>query len=151
MKLSTREDIEAPIGTVFDAVTDFDGFERQLLRRGVDVTRDETQPVDVPGVKWNARFKWRGRPQNMDAELVSIDPGQGYAIESSTSGIVCMSVVDLVPLSKSRTRLFVSLDLRPTTLSSRLIVQSMKLAKGSLGRRFKARVAEFASAIPSRA
>ena len=41
MKLSTREDIEAPIGTVFDAVTDFDGFERQLLRRGVDVTRDD--------------------------------------------------------------------------------------------------------------
>ena len=147
MKLSTREDIEAPIDTVYGAVTDFDGFERQLLRRGVDVTRDETQPTDVPGVKWNARFQWRGRAQDLNAELVSIEAQQGYAIESRTSGIVCMSVVDLVPLSKSRTRLFVSLDLRPTTLSSRLFVQSLKLAKGSLGRKFKARVAEFASGI----
>ena len=147
MKLSTREDIEACIDTVYSAVTDFDGFERQLLRRGVDVTRDETQPVDVPGVKWNARFKWRGRAQDLDAELVSIDAHQGYAIESRASGIVCMSVVDLVPLSKSRTRLFVSLDLRPTTLSSRLFVQTLKLAKGSLGRKFKARVSEFASGI----
>ena len=147
MKLSTREDIDAPIGTVYDAVTDFDGFERQLLRRGIDVTRDETQPTDVPGVCWQAQFPWRGRPHDLEAELVEIDTGQGYAIESRTGGIVCMGVVDLVALSRSRTRLFVSLDLKPTTISSRLIVQSLKLAKGSLGRRFKSRVSEFASGI----
>ncbi len=147
MKLSTREDIEAPLDTVYAAVTDFDGFERRLLRRGVDVTRDETCPIDVPGVRWKAQFTWRGRPQALDAELVSIDAGQGYAIEGKSSGVICMSVVDLVPLSKSRTRLFVSMDLRPTTLSSRLFVHSLKLAKGSIGRRFKARVAEFAAEI----
>ena len=149
MKLSTREDIEAPIPTVYAAVTDFDGFERQLLRRGVDVTRDEACPPDVPGARWNAMFSWRGRQQNLDAELVSIERDQGYAIESRSSGVVCLSVVDLVALSKSRTRLFVSVDLRPTTLSSRLFIHSLKLAKGSLGRRFKARVADFASGIPT--
>ena len=150
MKLSTREDIDAPIPTVFSAVTDFDGFERQLLRRGVDVTRDESCPPDALGARWRASFDWRGRTQNLDAELISIEPDQGYAIESRASGVVCMSVVDLVALSKNRTRLFVSLDLRPTTLSSRLFVHSLKLAKGSLGRKFKARVADFASGIPAR-
>ncbi|NNE79330.1 MAG: SRPBCC family protein [Silicimonas sp.] len=145
MKLSTREDIDAPIDDVYQAVTDFDGFERQLLRRGIDITRDETQPMDVPGLCWNARFPWRGRAHDLDAELVEINQGQGYAIESRSGGIVCLGVVDLVALSKSRTRLFVSLDLKPTTLSSRLLVQSLKLTKGSLGRRFKSRVSEFAA------
>lgn len=147
MKLSTREDIDAPLSTVYAAVTDFDGFERQLLRRGVDVTRDETQSVDVPGAQWQARFDWRGREQCLEAELVSIERDQGYAIESKASGVICMSVVDLVALSKSRTRLFVSVDLRPTGLKSRLFVHSLKLGKTAMTRRFKARVADFAAGI----
>lgn len=147
MKLSTREDIDAPLSTVFQAVTDFDGFERQLLRRGVDVTRNEDHPLDVPGARWQARFEWRGRETDLEAELVSIEPQQGYAIESKAAGVVAMSVVDLVALSKSRTRLFVSVDLRPTSLTSRLFVHSLKLGKGALTRRFKARVADFAAGI----
>ena len=147
MQFSAREDIEAPIGAVFEMVSDFERFERMAMRRGVDVTRDEACPPDVPGARWNAMFSWRGRQQNLDAELVSIERDQGYAIESRSSGVVCLSVVDLVALSKSRTRLFVSVDLRPTTLSSRLFIHSLKLAKGSLGRRFKARVATFADDV----
>lgn len=147
MKLSTREDIDATLSTVFAAVTDFDGFERQLLRRGVDVTRDETLPVNVPGAQWQARFDWKGRAQSLNAELVSIEPDQGYAIESKASDVVCMSVVDLVALSKTRTRLFVSVDLRPTNLKSRLFIHSLKLGKTALTRRFKARVADFAAGI----
>ena len=147
MKLSTREDIDAPLSKVYAAVTDFDNFERQLLRRGVDVTRDDNHPVDVPGARWQARFDWRGRPQDLEAELIAIDADQGFAIESKASGVVAMSVVDLVALSKSRTRLSVSVDLRPTSLTSRLFIHSMKLGKGALVRRFKARVADFAAGI----
>ncbi len=147
MKFSTREDIDAPVETVYQAVTDFDGFERQILRRGVDLTRDERCPPDVTGARWKANFEWRGRPQNLDAELVSIEANEGYAIESRTGGVICLGVVDLVPLSKARTRMFVSLDLKPTTLSSRLFIQSLRLAKGSLTRRFKSRVSEFAGGI----
>jgi hypothetical protein len=43
--------------------------------------------------------------------------------------------------------LFVSLDLQPTTLSSRLLIQSLKFAKGNLTKRFKTRVFEFAGGI----
>ena len=147
MKFSTREDIDAPSEAVFSAVTDFDAFERRMLRRGIDVTRDDTLDPSEIGANWKARFDWRGRSYDVDAELVSLDPGENFAIESRSGGIVCLGVVDLVALSKSRTRLFVSLDLKPTTISSRLFIQSLRLAKGSLERKFKARVAEFAGAI----
>lgn len=147
MKFSAREDIDAPIETVFTAVSDFDAFERRMLRRGVDITRDEAIPLDEVGARWKAQFAWRGRSYDVDAELVNLEVGTGYAIESLTNGIQSMATVDLVALSKSRTRLFVSLELKPQTLSSRLLVQSLRLAKGNLSRRFKTRVAEFASGI----
>lgn len=147
MKFSTREDIDAPIEQVFQAVTDFDGIERRILRRGIDLTRDETSAQVQVGARWKANFKWRGRAYQLDAKLVEMTDGQCYCIESHVGGLQCMGVVDLVPLSKSRTRMFVSLDLKPTTLSSRLMVQSLRLAKGSLNRRFKARVSQFAAGI----
>ena len=34
MNLTTREDIDAPIAKVYEAVTDFERFERRLMRRG---------------------------------------------------------------------------------------------------------------------
>lgn len=147
MKFSTREDIDAPIDEVYRAVADFDSIERQILRRGIDLTRDENCPPDQVGARWNANFKWRGRAYQLEADLVEMTDGHCYAIESRVGGLVSLGVVDLVPLSKARTRMFVSLDLKPTTLSSRLMVQSLRLAKGSLSRRFKARVAQFASEI----
>ena len=39
MKSSKREDIEAPIDYVYARVTDFQGFERQALRRAADLQR----------------------------------------------------------------------------------------------------------------
>ncbi len=149
MKLSTREDIEAPIGKVCEAVTDFDEFERQMLRRGIDIARDDDCPPPNIGARWQARVKWRSRRHDVRAELVSVDPGTGYAIEISGAGVVCLAVVDLVPLSKARTRLLVSMDLKPTTLSSRLFIQTLKLTKRSLTKRFKQRVVSFAESVVS--
>mgnify|MGYP001549952864 CR=1 FL=1 len=105
--------------------------------------------MNAPGSKWKAAFTWRGRVYDVDAELVNLEEGEGYAIESRSNGVECLGVVDLMALSKSRTRMFVSIELKPTTLSSRLLVQSLRLAKSSLTRRFKSRVAEFATGLQS--
>lgn len=147
MKFSAREDIEAPIGDVFRSVTDFAVFERRMMARGVEIERDGSFPLDQIGAQWKAAFTWRGRRYDVDAKLTSIDPGEGYAIESRSNGVECLAVVDLMSLSQSRTRMFVSLDLKPQTLSARLLLQSLRLAKGTLTSRFKARVHEFANRL----
>ena len=71
MKFSAREDIDAPIESVFDAVSDFDAFERRMLRRGVDIVRDNAVPLDEVGACWKAKVSWRGRVYDVDAELVA--------------------------------------------------------------------------------
>ena len=144
MKLSNRQDIEAPIESVYAAASDFAAIERMMAKRGVLVEPDPVSPTSGPGKRWTARAAWRGREHVIRSELVSVDPGQGYAIESISGGVVCMTVVDLVALSRTRTRLLVSMELRPTTLSARLLLQSLRLAKGRLAGRLKMRMGEFA-------
>ena len=147
MKFSAREDIEVPIAAVYRHVTDFEAIQTQLRGRGIEVERDSNAPVGQVGARWTARFFYKGRSHDLEAELVALDPDQGYAVESRSGGVIGLTVVDLVALSPTRTRILVSLELRPTTLSSRLLVQSLKLAKGSLNRRFKSRVGDYANGI----
>lgn len=149
MKLSTREDIEAPIDTVFARASDFAAIERQLAKRGVEILPDADAPSSGVGRRWSARASWRGRDHLIRSELVAYQAGRGYAVESTSGGVVCTTVVDLVALSRTRTRLLLSLDLRPTGLSSRLLLQSLKLAKGRLTDRLKSRVSDFARRVES--
>jgi hypothetical protein len=58
--------------------------------------------------------------------------------------------VDLVALSPARTRLNVDLEITPRNLAGRLLIQSVKLAKGNLSKRFRLRVAEYAMDVEDR-
>ena len=59
-------------------------------------------------------------------------------------------VFDLIALSQSRTRVMVTITVKAKTLTSRLLVQSLKLAKTKLTKRFKARVLDYAEDIEDR-
>ncbi len=149
MKFSAREDIEAPMDHVYRAITDFPAFERQALRRGADVRRTDISGGATVGATWDVKFSFRGKERNMKALLARLDD-QGLQLDTVSSGIDGQTVVDLVPLSPRRTRLAVSIELKAKTLSARLLLQSLKLAKASLTTRFKKRVADFASDVEGR-
>ncbi|MEJ6404464.1 SRPBCC family protein [Yoonia sp. 2307UL14-13] len=146
MKFSTREDIEAPIDHVFTTVSDFAAFERRALRHGAEVTRQDEGPVKL-GSAWDIGFKFRGRDRRMHSTIAEIDPPNQYIILTVSEGMTITGSVDLVALSPGRTRVAVAFDLRAKTLTARLLLQSMKLAKTKLNKRFKARVLEFAEDI----
>lgn len=146
MKLSTREDIQAPRDVVFQAISDFDWIEGLLAARGAKVVPKRGAAPKI-GDAWQARYTWRGRQFETQASLVRLDDGRGYGVESLTGGVRCLADFDLLEISASRTRLFAALDFRPTTLPSRLLLQSLKLAKPRLSQRFSGRVARFAATI----
>lgn len=146
MKFSTREDIEAPIDHVFAKLSDFSGFERLALRRGAQVKRIGDGPVGV-GAQWDVSFKLRGRERKMHATLAALHPPEMYRFDAVSGGMSGQTLVELVALSPRRTRLLVGIDLRARTLTARLLLQSMKLAKARLAKKFKARVLEYAEDI----
>lgn len=144
MKFVTREDIEAPIDHVFKVVTDFDAFERQAMRRGAEVRRLDELEAPGEGASWEIAFPFRGKTREMVVECTDYDPPLRVKFDSRMTGMDGDLVVDLVALSRGRTRLSLEIELKPQTLSARLMVQSIKLAKGTLSKRFQIKVAEFA-------
>lgn len=150
MQFSGKEDIDAPIERVFDVLSELEHYERSAIRRGIEVTRTaELDPVRA-GLGWTARFTLRGKPRDLDLKLAEYQPPQMMRFLGQTQGLECNLTIDLVALSPARTRMAVVLNLSPKTLTGRLFVQSLKLAKSNLTKRFKLKLADFAKGTEDR-
>lgn len=150
MKFSSREDIEAPIETVFEMLSDFEGFERSALRRGAEVQRLDELSVPGVGMAWDAIFEMRGKRREIHIELEQYEHPSEMTFDITSPGMAGTFDLELISLSRQRTRMNVGLELRPQNLSARLLVQSLKLAKTSLTKRFKLRVAEYTKDMEDR-
>ena len=144
MKFSTRSDIDAPIEHVFAELSDFASFERAAMRRGAKVSRIDSQDVIGPGMP----FRGKTRQVRIDLEDYEKPTEMGFAAKSA--GLNGFCDIELIELSPKKTRLRLSLDLKPQTLSARLLIQSMKLAKGTIEKKFDARVADYSKDIGER-
>lgn len=150
MKFSTKEDIEAPVDAVFEMLCDFESFERSAMRRGAEVQRMDQMKVPGTGMTWHAAFEMRGKRREVELEMVTFDRPNEMVLESTSPGMLGQMRFELMPLSRSRTRILVQLEVKPLNLSARLLVQSLKLAKASLTKRYKLRIAEYAKMMEDR-
>lgn len=150
MQFSNKEDIEAPIDYVFGVLSEFELFERSAIRRGIEVQRVDERARPGPGMAWDTVFSVRGKPRQMRIEMVVYEPPSTMRFESASKGIESRALIELLPLSPRRTRVSMELELNAKTLPARLFLQSLKLARGNLTRRFQLRMAEFAKDIETR-
>ncbi|HAR54496.1 MAG TPA: hypothetical protein DCS45_21865, partial [Roseovarius nubinhibens] len=132
MKFSSKEDVEAPIDFVFAQVSDFASLERSALRRGAEVQRVDDLTSAGAGMAWDAAFEFRGKRRQTRLELVEYDAPNAMNFLSTSQALTADVAVELVALSRKRTRLQMTIDLKPQNLSARLLVQSLKLARGSI-------------------
>jgi len=150
MDLTTRDDIEAPIAFVFDQVTDFHAFERQALRRGAEVARRDALARPAVGSAWDVRFDYRGRARHLVATIAAWEPPNGLSLTLSSGGIHGATAIEMIALSQGRTRLTVTTRLSASGLAARLLLQSLRLARGTLQDRLSRRVATFAREVEQR-
>ncbi len=150
MKLTTRQDIEAPAAFVFAALRDFEAWERLALRRGADVSRTDTLHQVVAGLSWMIKFDYRGKQRRIALRLTRIETPVNLAFAGTGASLEGLAGLDLMALTARRTRLNVTLDLRPRTIGMRLVMQSMRLAKSRVNRRFADRVEQVCSEIEAR-
>lgn len=151
MKLATREDIDAPIEAVFEQLSDFDGFERAALRRGAEIARTDELTVPGEGMTWRTSFRYRGKERKLHLELTEYVVPDRMRIHGTSPSVKMVLEIDLVAMSRNRTRMNLSLDARPQTIPARLVIQSLKLARQNVVNRFRKRVGEFAADIEARA
>jgi carbon monoxide dehydrogenase subunit G len=146
MKLSAREDIEAPVAEVFAVLADVDMFERMALRRGAEVVRE----AGAARPTWRIAFPFRGKRRELTVWQQGVEAprrldfaGRGVLIEGAVR-------VDLIELGPRRTRMTLETEIRPLTLAARLFLQSLKLARSRVTRRYQASVAALAAVVAAR-
>lgn len=143
MKFSAKEDVDKPVDQVFTQLTQFNTFERAAIRRGAEIERVSDAPVPMVGMAWNARFQLRGRTRKARVTLTQLDAPNDLCFDAIGQSFDGTFAIELIPLSPRSTRISVAAEIRPKTLSARLLVQSMRLAKSNLNRRFRKRIKEF--------
>ncbi|MGR3713350.1 MAG: SRPBCC family protein [Shimia sp.] len=141
MEFTSREDIDVPIEQVFEMVTDFEVFERSALRRGADVSRLDSLSQPGVGAKWAVSFEFRGKAREVALELTGFDRPNELSFHAGAQGVQADMKIELVALSRTRTRLQFWTGLTASTLSARLLLQSLKLARGTLNTRLSKRMA----------
>lgn len=149
MKFSAKHDIEAPSAYVFSILSDFEGWERAAMRRGADVARTDNLPSNTAGNAWHASFMFRGRKRQIDLMLAGIKPNTNLEFAAKSAAIDATLIIDVVEMSAKRSRLHVSAEIMPLTLSAKLFIQSLRLARARMDRKFAARVAAAALDIES--
>ncbi|MFK7877391.1 MAG: SRPBCC family protein [Paracoccaceae bacterium] len=150
MKFTTQTVIQAPIDSVFEMMSDFDTIEQLARRRGADVTRINPGAYAGVGLEWDVHFVLRGKARDVQLRLSELNAPNRLVAHATSPGVTGFFVAELVALSEDTTRLMAVLDTEPQTLSARLLMQSLRLAKSSLNKRFDTRVADYGRAMEDR-
>ena len=150
MHFTGKEDIEKPIDEVFAAITDHRSFEKQVMRRGHEISRTDALESPGVGMSWKMRIPIRGTPRDVTAIITRYEPPEQVALDVTISGLDASVVVELIELSKMRTRMSLQIELKPRTITARVLVQSLRLKRASLTNRLRRRMAEFAIQIEER-
>lgn len=150
MQFSTREDIEAPIDYVFKQVTDFASFERSIMRRGGDIERVENGDANGLGATWRVKFQMRGVERDVSATVSDVKEPTSLMMTMTSRSADAEMKVELVPLSRARTRVNVRADASAKTIAAKLLFQSVRFARQKTEGRFKSVVAGFAKDVEIR-
>jgi len=136
MKLGAKTDIEAPLSFVYAALADHASWEREAVRRGIEIERPADMPLTGRGAGWRVRAPFRGKMRKLliRIEEMRLDDQMALAIESPS--VEGSTQIEVLALSPRRTRLRVTVNIKPKTLAARLFVNTLRLAKGRVQSRF---------------
>ncbi len=146
MKFVAVEDIAAPIDHVWSRVSDVETFETRMSSRAKNVTRTPSGPPGE-GTNWTAQAEIMGKIRDIKVTLTQLRGPDLLTAMGVSNGMDVTIRVELVEQSPRLTRLTVTSEAKAKSLSARLMLQSAKLARQSMAKRYKSRVAEYAAKV----
>jgi carbon monoxide dehydrogenase subunit G len=150
MKLTAHENIEAPVGFVNNYLTDFDFWERSAMRRGAEVERLDHLQQPAAGMEWRIGFLYHAKKRNLELKLLKLEPEHVLEFDCMAQPAEAVLRIELAEMGPRRTRVSVHLEVKPRTMAARLFLQSLKLAKAKVTRRFALRLSQSAADIEDR-
>jgi hypothetical protein len=150
MKLTVKTDIDAPAEFVHAYLCDNTVWEREAIRRGVEVERPADMPLKGVGAGWRIKLRFRGRIRKVLVRIDEIVQGEviGYSFEGQA--LFGTTELETKALSPRRSRLKVSIEAKPKTLAARLFLNTLRLARRKVEERMEKRVGQLGARIEER-
>lgn len=147
VKFNAQEDIEVPVADAWAVISDYEGFERGAMRRGAEVQRQDEGGRPT----WTVSFAYRGKRRNLTIRQDRAVPPTLLVFSGESRQVDGNVTIELLELGPRRTRMTVSTEVRPISLAARLFLQSLKLARGRVVKKYQSRIAQLATMIEARA
>ena len=132
---------------VWARFTDFSGFEEDARGRGAILNRVGNWTQTVQGVEWRGEVTVRGKSRPITAKVTQLVPQELCIVDSRIGGMNCHQEIIFVQLSTTVTRVALMLDLSADTLTARLLLQTMKLARGRVLQKLQGVLARQGNAV----
>ncbi|MDQ1899651.1 hypothetical protein RAH32_04235 [Paracoccus sp. WLY502] len=143
MKFSTRFDSDQPSAELFGIISDFSRSERSLRARGAQVRRIDPAQDPGTGLGWIIDFNWRGQGRKVRLDVTRFDRPSHITLDGHSDQFDLSINMTVVALSRVKSRLLFETEIRPRTMRARLLLQTAKLGKSQLGRKYDQRIADF--------
>jgi hypothetical protein len=150
MKLTAKTDLEAPVEFVHAYLCDDAAWEREAIRRGIEVERPADMPLTGVGAGWRIRVPFRGRIRDVLLRLDDLVQNQSIAYSFEGQALVGTTVMETKALSPRSSRLKVTIDAKPKTLTARLFLNTLRLARRKVEDRLEKRISQLADRIEER-
>ncbi|MDZ4088637.1 MAG: SRPBCC family protein [Tabrizicola sp.] len=150
MKLTAKTDLEVPAAFVFATLVDHPSWERDAVRNGAEVERPPGTPATGLGAAWRVRGQFRGKVRKVQLTITELVENQRVVLTMDGPTIEGSARFEVMVLSPRRSRLRVDVEFKPKTLSARLFINTMRLAKGRVQAKFEARLGQIGGRIKDR-
>ncbi len=137
MKFKVSEDVDAPADITWARFTDFTGIEAEAKGRGADLARVGNWTQAAPGCGWRGSVSVRGRVRPLTSEISTMEAPGRCEIQTTVGGMEAVYEMTFLELRPDMTRVQVVLDMSANTLSARLALQTLKLARGRVMQRLQ--------------
>ncbi|MCZ0964432.1 hypothetical protein [Paracoccus benzoatiresistens] len=143
MKFSTRIDTDIPASDLFHIAGDFSRSERALAARGVLVRRIDPAQEPGTGLGWEIDFNWRGQRRMVRLDVTRFDHPSHITLDGHSDQFELSINMTVLALSRVKSRLLFETEVRPRSMRARLLLQTAKLGKSQLDRKYDQRITDF--------
>lgn len=150
MKFTAKTDLEAPVEFLHAYLCDTSTWEREAIRRGVEIARPADTALTGVGAGWHIKIPFRGRVRTVLLRIEAIVLDESIAYSFDGQAMRGTSVLETKALSPRRSRLRLTVEAKPKTLAARLFLNSLRLARRRVEERLERRVHQLANRIEDR-
>jgi hypothetical protein len=137
MKLTAKTDLEVPAAFVYATLVDHPTWEREAVRNGIEIERPADSPERGVGASWLIRGQFRGKARKVLVKIDEETPSQRVGVTMDSPSMEGVARIEVMVLSPRRSRVRIDLEVKPKTLAARLMINTMRLAKGRVQARFE--------------